>query len=259
MYAKIFAQMYDGSLCTHGTWEALVTFQQFLVLADQEGAVDMTAEAISRRTTIPMQIIRKGILELLKPDPHSRTPSEEGRRIVPLSPDRDWGWMVVNYKHYRALKRECDRREYHREYWHKRKTQQTQQTQPNQPIAEAEAEAKRERARKPIGSRLTPDWNPGENGRVFALKRGIQGAEFQEQAARFTDYWSAQPGQKGIKTDWDAMWRNWIRKAVEFNAVKDVATQTVPSTEADRTAEYLREQREAVEASRRAAASRRVS
>jgi hypothetical protein len=152
MYAKVFAQMYDGSLCTQGPWEALVTFQQFLVLADQDGVVDMTAEAISRRTTVPLEIIKKGIKTLVLPDPQSRTPTEDGRRLVPLSEGRSWGWAVVNYKHYRQLKREEDRRDYHREYWHKRKaTQQTQQTQPNQPIAEAKAEAVKSSAGKPAG------------------------------------------------------------------------------------------------------------
>lgn len=149
MYAKVFAQIFDGTLCTVGPWESLVTFQQMLILADQDGQVDMTATAISRRTTIPLEIIEKGITALLLPDPESRTPTEEGRRIVPLSDGRAWGWRIVNYKHYRQLRREEDRRSYHREYWHERKakTQQlntTQHTQPNQPIAEAEAEAKAE-------------------------------------------------------------------------------------------------------------------
>jgi hypothetical protein len=27
----------------------------------------------------------------------------------------------------------------------------------------------------------------------------------------FRDYWIAQPGQKGVKTDWFATWRNWVR------------------------------------------------
>ena len=145
MYAKVFGQIYDGTLCTKGPWEALVAFQQLLVLADQDGNVDMTASAISRRTTIPIEIIEKGIQALLLPDPESRTPTEDGKRIVPLSEGRAWGWRVVNYLHYRQLKREDDRRAYHKEYWHKRKLKdstQTQHTQPNQPIAEAYAEAK---------------------------------------------------------------------------------------------------------------------
>jgi hypothetical protein len=149
MYAKVFSQIYDGSLCTHSRWEALVTFQQMLVLADQDGVVDMTAEAISRRTTIPLEIIKTGISELMAPDPHSRTPAEDGRRIIPLCEGRVWGWRVVNYRHYRDLKREVDRREYHREYWHKRKSlNATQHPQPNQPIAEAEEEA----VKRPLSS-----------------------------------------------------------------------------------------------------------
>ena len=155
MYAKIFAQMYDGTLATNGPWQALVTFQQLLVLADQDGVVDMTIPAIVRRTTVPEEIIRPGIEALMLPDPESRTPTEDGRRIVPLSPGRAWGWRIVNYVKYRQIKRETDRRDYHREYWHKRKdaeaakiqqdstgtqhTQHTQQdstgTQHAQPIA----------------------------------------------------------------------------------------------------------------------------
>lgn len=140
MYAKLFTQMYDGTLCTSGPWQALVTFQQLLILADKDGVVDITPTAISRRTTIPIEIISTGIEKLLEPDPESRTPDEDGRRIVPLVEGRSWGWRIVNYKHYRALRTEDERREYHRAYWHKRKaekentqldTQQTQQTQPN--------------------------------------------------------------------------------------------------------------------------------
>lgn len=29
--------------------------------------------------------------------------------------------------------------------------------------------------------------------------------------ARFADYWRAQPGAKGRKSDWSATWRNWVR------------------------------------------------
>jgi len=50
MFAKIFQSMYDGSLAQRGPWEALVTFQQFLILSDRFGDVDIHPEVISRRT-----------------------------------------------------------------------------------------------------------------------------------------------------------------------------------------------------------------
>ncbi len=121
MYAKIFRQIYEGTLCTNGPWQALVTFQQLLILADPEGNVDMTIKAIARITTIPCEILELGIKSLLEPDTESRTPDQDGKRIIPLCPGRIWGWKIVNYMRYRELKREEDRREYHREYWHKRK------------------------------------------------------------------------------------------------------------------------------------------
>lgn len=109
--------MYDGSLGTRGPWQALVTFQQMLILADRFGDVDCTAEVISRRTLIPLEIIEKGIEELLKPDPHSRDPKEEGRRIVPINPDRSWGWHIVNYGKYAAIRSAEERREYKARYY----------------------------------------------------------------------------------------------------------------------------------------------
>ena len=47
---------------------------------------------------------------------------------------------------------------------------------------------------------------------------------------QFKDYWIAQAGQKGVKLDWFATWRNWVRNT---NAPKqnhaDIARFTVPS------------------------------
>lgn len=114
IYGKLFEQMYDGTLATKGPWQALVTFQQLIILADLHGVVDMTAEAVSRRTTIPIEIIRVGIRALLKPDPSSRSHDEDGRRIVQLSDTRNWGWRIVNYGKYRAIRSQEERREYMR-------------------------------------------------------------------------------------------------------------------------------------------------
>src|SRR3990167_5854840 len=115
--------MYDGTLATEGPWQALVTFQQLIILADKEGNVDMTAEAISRRTTIPFDIIALGLQALEKPDESSRSPDEEGRRIVRLSDSRAWGWRIVNYIHYRGIRSQEERREYMRNYQRKRRAE----------------------------------------------------------------------------------------------------------------------------------------
>jgi len=110
MYGKIFTSIYDGSLAC-GNWKALVTFQQLIILADQDGVVDLTDIAIHRRTTIPLDIIKEGVSELSKPDPDSRSKTEDGRRIVKLDEDRGWGWVIVNYEFYKKLATASERRE----------------------------------------------------------------------------------------------------------------------------------------------------
>lgn len=65
------------------------------------------------------------------------------------------------------------------------------------------------------GTRLPPNWEPEPEqwgDACIALK--VDGA--CTELAKFRDYWISQPGQKGVKADWNATWRNWIRKAVEY-------------------------------------------
>lgn len=122
MYGKIFHSIYDGTLAED--WRALITFQQLIVLCDADGVVDMTPQSISRRTGIPIEHIEAGIAILAAPDPSSRTTTKEGKRILPLNPDRDWGWEIVNHKHYRDLRTAEDRREYMRNYMKEKRSKQ---------------------------------------------------------------------------------------------------------------------------------------
>ena len=158
MYGKIFKQIYKGTLAMVGPWEALVTFQQMIILANQDGIVDMTPDALSRETTIPLEIIAKGLQALSQPDPESRTPDEEGRRIVLLSDSRSWGWRIVNYEHYRKLQTDEERRAYHRRYYRenrsksatKQKLNSTQQHSTDSRQVEVEAKVEVE-VEKPEG------------------------------------------------------------------------------------------------------------
>jgi len=124
MYGKIFELMYDGSL--YGQWEAIVTFQQMIVLADQEGFVDITPQALSARTSIPLKILKKGIEALESEDPYTRTAGEDGKRIVRIEESRPWGWQIVNYQKYRDMASQEDRRKYMREYMRDRRKQEKQ-------------------------------------------------------------------------------------------------------------------------------------
>lgn len=102
MYGKLFDQMYKGTLADD--WQALVTFQQMIIMSDPDGVIDVTPGHISRHTGIPVEVISAGVAALERPDPHSRTPDMEGKRIVRLEEHRDWGWYIVNHEKYKNMK-----------------------------------------------------------------------------------------------------------------------------------------------------------
>ena len=60
-----------------------------------------------------------------------------------------------------------------------------------------------------------PDgWQPDET-LVAWTKVNAPAAANGVEVERFRDYWAAQPGAKGRKTDWAATWRNWARRCQE--------------------------------------------
>jgi hypothetical protein len=108
MYAKLFLQIFDSSIAED--YQVRLVFEDMLVLAEMDGCVDMTPEAIARRTNVPLEIVKRGITELSKPDRRSRSKAHEGRRLMPIDPERDWGWRIVNYQKYREIQNEEARR-----------------------------------------------------------------------------------------------------------------------------------------------------
>ena len=79
------------------------------------------------------------------------------------------------------------------------------------------------------GSRLPQDWFLTKAMGDWATQERPD-LDVRQVAEQFKDYWAAQAGQKGVKLDWDATWRNWVRntKAVKPNPY-DVGRLTVPS------------------------------
>ena len=98
MYGKIFEQIYDGTLREEPITR--LVFMDMIILADRDGIVDMTHEALSARTNVPVEKIYKSIERLEAPDLRSRSADESGARIVRIDEHRDWGWKLVNYEFY---------------------------------------------------------------------------------------------------------------------------------------------------------------
>jgi uncharacterized protein YdaU (DUF1376 family) len=60
------------------------------------------------------------------------------------------------------------------------------------------------------GTRLPTDWKISDEQKQFCLKERPD-LEPMKVAENFKDYWISAAGAKGVKKDWDATWRNWVR------------------------------------------------
>jgi len=98
LFGKVFQQIYDSTVAAD--WEVMTVWIHFIILADEKGVVDIPPFAIARRTGLPLEMIEKGIKELEKVDPLSRSKDEGGARLVRLDEHRDWGWKLPTYSEY---------------------------------------------------------------------------------------------------------------------------------------------------------------
>ncbi|MFC3711318.1 hypothetical protein ACFOMD_01970 [Sphingoaurantiacus capsulatus] len=70
------------------------------------------------------------------------------------------------------------------------------------------------RNRRGRGERLIPRWQPAPLPMPEADMVALWPAgRLERELARFRDHWAAAAGANARKHDWDAAWRNWLRKA----------------------------------------------
>ena len=74
--------------------------------------------------------------------------------------------------------------------------------------------SKPSKSSKARGMRLPDGWQPDQALADWTRANAPAAANLLE-VERFRDYWTAQPGAKGRKTDWAATWRNWARRCQE--------------------------------------------
>lgn len=79
------------------------------------------------------------------------------------------------------------------------------------------------------GTRLADGWRPDLADEQFAVEKLGSLPEAREELAKFHDHWKAQPGQRGVKTNWSSTYRNWCRRAVEMRGRGPPKRQQQPS------------------------------
>ena len=79
------------------------------------------------------------------------------------------------------------------------------------------------------GSRLANNWILPDEWEYWSNKERPD-LNAKQVADQFKDFWCAKAGKDGVKLDWAATWRNWVRnqKAPKMNPA-DIVRLTVPS------------------------------
>ena len=91
------------------------------------------------------------------------------------------------------------------------------------------------------GSRLANDWVLPNEWEYWANKERPDLNALQV-ADQFKDFWCAKPGKDGLKLDWAATWRNWVRnqKSPKMNPADIVRVTVPPSNEPDPALEKIK-------------------
>lgn len=190
MSADSFTKLSSGILAST-VWQepnsTRIVWITMLALADRNGYVAASIPGLAHLARVTLQEVEAALATFAAPDPYSRTPDNEGRRIEAVA----GGWRLLNHGIYRA-RRDADETKERKREWdrlnrpsgHARtKESPTQsdavrQIRPNPTQAEADADAK-EQEREVAA--LPP--SPAEADEAQAAAQAAAEAAAQAEAA----------------------------------------------------------------------------
>jgi hypothetical protein len=93
----------------------------------------------------------------------------------------------------------------------------------------------RERAPATRGTRVPDPFEITPEMAEWA-RQHVPSLDYQAVTEKFVDYWRAVPGAKGVKLDWTATWRNWLRTDSERHQTRRSPRTTAGTSPAERLA-----------------------
>lgn len=219
-YTPVFDSVFTGTL--HGRWPDTGLWLCILAMADKHGHVDCTPAYIASVTGLTVDQVEQCIKRFMEPDQYSRTQANDGRRLVLVDPSRPWGWVIVNHGKYREKARlqaksarEVESGENRERMGQTAAHRRSPPVTAAHPLSNTDTNIRVEARKETRPTRLPEDWELSAERREIAVTEGI---DPERTFANFKDYWTAAPGKRGLKSNWDATWRVWCRS--EYNKTK---------------------------------------
>jgi len=126
-YTKLFNTIITSSIWSEDD-KTRILWVTMLALSDFDGKVLGAIPGIANAARMSITDCEKSLDRLMSPDPYSRTPDEEGRRIRKI----DGGWLIINHAKYRDNR--GSRAEYFRD-WRDKRAQQKRNKAQQKPVA----------------------------------------------------------------------------------------------------------------------------
>lgn len=98
---KLYATILDSTIWAEPA-PTVKVWLTMLAMADPNGFVEGSLTGVMRRAIVSREECETAIMVLESPDPDSKTPDHEGRRIERV----EGGWKILNHRKYRDLRTE---------------------------------------------------------------------------------------------------------------------------------------------------------
>lgn len=105
-FTKLFSSIVSSTVWNEDDSTRLL-WVTMLAISDRDGLVEASVPGLAHQARISVEKTREGLKRLLAPDPDSRTPDNEGRRVEKVK----GGWRILNYEMYREKRNPDDVRE----------------------------------------------------------------------------------------------------------------------------------------------------
>lgn len=143
-FTKLFSAITSSSIWNEDDKTRLVWITM-LAMADSRGVVHASVGGLAHTARVTREECEHALSVLLSPDPDSRSPEYDGRRVEKI----EGGFLLLNYAKYREARSEDERRIYMKEYMkeyrkrgvNKRKQSLAEVKRSKPQLAQAEAEA----------------------------------------------------------------------------------------------------------------------
>ena len=248
MYGKIFEEIFDGSLMIKGGPMATYLFMSMIVLADENGVVRFTPEALGKRiglsdgagSFLQWEDFRESLIILESEDDGSNLSTEDGKRIIPMSiitnGEETRGWWIVNYEFYRKKASKFDQKDKTKERVRRFRERHNTSVTPCNACNDNETDSNEKKRHtdtdiKKIYKRKKAcvwpkDFTLTNKMAAYAVDKGISPKKVDAFFDEFKD-WADSKGATYV--DWEAAFRTRVRKTPELG--KQFLKQEGESTE----------------------------